>query len=347
VLPRITNLLDFIICITNDAIRDFDYTSQQAQTDIDHGKYAPLADRLKITHEYIDLSIFSPEIEDNSSFDRHFRVVILTILNKYYNLFIHSHLCNIQPIHLESEIITYSIFNSIVNICQKDTAKMNMKNYKIISNILMNIIIEKIDTTHRISDQDRTILRSIIIHTAQSEIIEDEIYDNSLKKWNSQCLSKGITIHTRNVFTMSVKEICEELSTYTPFLRISAPMLIQEIDKNCNDDTCEKNPKLRLNILIDKLLMVRSLIISYFYIGKLNITYKTPDNTVKTILVDIDSSEAIATLKSKIFNKIGIEPSHQHLMIKKPYVTIVHLENDRTIASYNITNNTELTLSIQ
>jgi hypothetical protein len=347
VLPRITNLIDFIICITNDAIRDFDYTSQQTQTDIDHGKYAPLPDRLKITHDYIDLSIFSPEIEDNSSFDRHFRLVILTILNKYYNLFIHSHLCNIQPIHLESEIITYSIFNSIVNICQKETAKMNMKNYKIISNIFMNIIIEKIDTTHRISDQDRTIIRSILIHTAQSEIIEDEIYDNSLKKWNSQCLSKGITIHTRNVFTMSVKEICEELSTYTPFLRISAPMLIQEIDKNCNDDTCEKNPKLRLNILIDKLLMVRSLIISYFYIGKLNIIYKTPDNTVKTILVDIDSSETIATLKSKIFNKIGIEPSHQHLMIKMPYVPIVHLENDRTIASYNIRNNTELTLSIQ
>ena len=68
-LPRITNLLDFIICITNDAIRDFDYTSQQAQTDIDHGKYAPLADRLKITHEYIDLSIFSPET-NNARSDR-------------------------------------------------------------------------------------------------------------------------------------------------------------------------------------------------------------------------------------------------------------------------------------
>jgi len=349
VLPRITNLVDFIICITNDVIQNFDYTSQQTQTDIDNGKYAPLSDALKTTHEYIDLSIFTQEPIHNtiSSFNNHFRLVILTILNKYYKLFVDNHLCNIEPIHLESETITYSMFNSIVNICQKETAKFNMKHYKMISNILNNIIIQKIDISHTISEQDKTILKSIIIYTATTPVNEDEIYSKSLKKWNSQCLSKGVTINTHNVFTMTIKEICEELSTYSEFLRISVPSLIQEIDKNCNDDTCEKNQQLRLHILIDKLLMVRSLIISYYYIGQLRITYKTRDSTEKTIVVNVDSSETISTLKSKIFNKIGIEPSHQHLMIKKPYITIVHLENDRTIASYNITNNIELTLCIQ
>ena len=51
--------------------------------------------------------------------------------------------------------------------------------------------------------------------------------------------------------------------------------------------------------------------------------------------------------KTKIYNKEGIDPSHQHLMIRKPYSTIVHLENDRTIASYKIQNNSELALSIR
>jgi L-cysteine desulfidase len=87
--------------------------------------------------------------------------------------------------------------------------------------------------------------------------------------------------------------------------------------------------------------------ISFNYAGQLKIKYTTPDHIEKTVLISVDTSETILTLKTKIYNKEGIDPSYQHLMIKKPYSTIVHLENDRTIASYKIQNNSELALSIQ
>ena len=49
-----------------------------------------------------------------------------------------------------------------------------------------------------------------------------------------------------------------------------------------------------------------------------------------------------------IFNKKVIDRSNQDLLLNNSKVLpTIHLNNDRTIASCNITNNNELTLSIQ
>jgi hypothetical protein len=354
VLPRITNLVDFILCIINDVIRDFNYKDPQTQIDIDNGKYRPLSDEQNKQIEYIDLSIFGQEPMEvmlkrdgtSAEFNNHFRLVILTILNKYYKLLVDHHLLDIEPIKLEMETISFNDFNRIVNICNRESAKLNMAKYKIISNKTVNLLINKIDTSKFISVENSSLLKSIIIQTETFDINEDEIYYKSLNKWRSQCLSKDTTIEKKNVFSMTAAEICEELSSYREFIMSNAPVVIDTIDLHCNQDT-EKDPKIRLKMLIDRLLLIRSMMISFNYAGQLKIKYTTPDHIEKTVLISVDTSETILTLKTKIYNKVGIVPSHQHLMIKKPYSTIVHLQNDRTIASYNIQNNSELALSIQ
>ena len=358
VLPRITNLVDFIICITNDVIQDFDYTSHQTKTDIDNGKYSPLNAELKLEHNYTDLSIFHHEIIHDldrhlgitNIFNNHFRLVILTILNKYYNLFVNYDLFTIQKIHLETEIITTHMFNTIANICQKEIAKKNMQNYKLISNEIIDTINGKIDLSLTISEKDRAILKSIIILSVKTQETDDEIYSKSLKRWKSQCLSKAVNINTKNVFTMTVDEICVELSTYSDFLKQYPPNFTQDIYNLCNEKTCVLKPETRLRNLMNILAKVRSSLIILNYIGQLYITYTTSDNTEKTIVIYVDSSETIGTLKSKIFNKEGIVASHQELLLNQDFLekdSYVYFQNDKTIASYKIKNNTELRLLIE
>ena len=57
VMQRITNLVDFFICIVNDTIRDFNYRLEQ--TDINLGKYCPLSlEQRKSNIDYTNLNIF-------------------------------------------------------------------------------------------------------------------------------------------------------------------------------------------------------------------------------------------------------------------------------------------------
>lgn len=356
VLARLQNFVDFIICIINDVIGDFDYTMQQAN--IDNGKYRPLSfGQRTLSLDYADMSIFGEETsyritqfnadDSSSSFNNHFRLVILTILNRYYKLFVDNNIIDIDRITLVPETITVSIFNTIVSICNKEIAKVRMNNYKIISNKTIDIISEKIDISDSITEKNKTILKSIIIHTTKTQVSPNELYNIFLKKWNVQCLSNGITINTKNVNTMNVKEICNELSTYSEFIEHITYQLIEELSRNCVEQTCEKDPDLRLKMMRNTLLKIRSKIILYYYNGHLQIIFKNEDNTEKTIIVDVDSSETIFTLKSRIFSKEGIDPLRQHLMIKEPYSTIIHLENNKTIASYKILNNSKLSLSIK
>ena len=90
-MRRITNLVDFIICITNDVIGNFDYKKEYHN--IDNGKFRPLSIIQNETNDYINMFVFGDEIDKDDptgSFYNHFRLVILTILNKYYNLFINN-----------------------------------------------------------------------------------------------------------------------------------------------------------------------------------------------------------------------------------------------------------------
>jgi hypothetical protein len=356
VLGRLENFVDFIICIINDVISDFDYKLQQ--NDIDNGKYRPLSlAQRDMSLDYIDMSLFGEETsyritpfnadDSSSSFNNHFRLVILTILNRYYKLFIDNNVIDIDKIILAPEKITISIFNNIVNICNKEITKVTMNNYKIISNKTIDIISEKIDISDSINERDKTILKSFLIHATKKQLSADELYIFFLKKWNVQCLSRGITLNTKNVNTMNIKEICNELSTYSEFIDHITYQLIEELSRNCVEQTSEKNPDLRLKMMRNTLLKIRSKIILYYYNGHLKIIFKNEDGIEKTIIVDVDSSETIFTLKSKIFRQEGIDPLRQHLMIKEPYSTIIHLEDNKTIASYKILNNSTLSLSIK
>jgi large subunit ribosomal protein L40e len=353
VLGRLQNMVDFIICIVNDVISHFNYKLEQA--DIDNGKYRPLSlEQRKLSVDYTDISIFGKETsytlspfnadDSSSSFNNHFRSVILTILNRYYKLFVDNHIIDIEKITLYPETITVSTFNSIVSICNKEIAKSKINNYKFISKKIIDIIIEKIDI---ISEEHQLMLKSLIKQSKKADVINDELYNKLLKKWNVQCLSHKITINNKNVHSMNIEEICHELSSYTELLQHNAPELIQELSENCYGESSVKNSDLLVKIMRNTLLNIRSKIILYYYNGQLEITFKTQDNTEKTINIDIDSSETIFTLKSKIFIKEGITPSRQHLMIKEPYSTIVHLEDSKTIASYKILNNSKLSLVIK
>jgi hypothetical protein len=222
-----------------------------------------------------------------------------------------------------------------------------MYNYKIISNKTIDIISEKIDISDSITEKHKTILKSIIIQTTKTQISPNELYNKFLKKWNVQCLSHGITVNTKNVNTMNVEEICNELSTYSDFVEHITYQLIEQLRRNCVEQTCEKDPDLRLRMMRNTLLKIRSKIILYYYNGHLQIILKNEDDTEKTIIVNVDSSETISTLKSRIFRQEGIDPLRQHLMIKEPFSTIIHLENNKTIASYKILNNSKLSLSIK
>lgn len=277
VLQRITNLVDFIICIVNDNIRNFDYT--QEQVDIDNGKYRPLSDEQKKENiDYINLSIFGQETiyngytryqdDSSSEFNNHFRAVILTILNKYYKLFSENKIIKIQPIILEGETITINRFNKIADICEKEKSRSNIKFYKSISDKLYEIVTEKIDITENMSDENKLLLKSILEQTANKELLNNLLYDELLNVWNVQCPSKSNNINNKHIYEMTEEEICKELTNYTDFTQ-TIYKIRQEIQQNCNAETMDVNRDKRLKILIHNLLIARSNYILYNYSGQL------------------------------------------------------------------------------
>jgi len=355
VLERITNLLDFIICITNDVIGNFNYETEHDA--IENGKYRPLSlEQKQSMPDFTDLSIYGQEttyysnqMSDNSSssFNNHFRLVILTILNKYYKLLVENNIINIELTTLHPEIISINRFNTITNICNKHTAISNMIYYKMISNQISNIITEKIDSVSAIPEEDRERLRSIILQTDTEEIKDERIYDNLIvNTWNGVCFSKGVNINTKKIFDMNITEICAELNKYYELISIYSQILKDEIYRKCTEQPSDENKEKHLFDLRYLLFKIRRYMITYYYIGHLNILFKQPNNTDKIIIVNIDSSETIAQLKSKIFDIEKIDPSRQKLIYSK-FVEVINLENDMTIASYEIPNKSSIRLVIE
>jgi hypothetical protein len=399
VLQRITNLVDFIICIVNDNIRNFDYTREQV--DIDNGKYRPLSDEQKKEKiDYINLSIFGQETiynrstikEDDSSseFNNHFRAVILTILNKYYKLFSENKIINIQPIIVESETITINMFNKIADICEKEKSRSNIKFYKSISDKFIELVTEKIDIIEPISDENKLALKSILKQTENIEL-NNLLYDELLKGWNVQCPSSSNNINYKYIYEMTEEEICKELTNYTDFTQ-NIHKINKEIELNCNTETMDVNREKRLKILTDNLLIARSNYILYNYNGQLefkliiisktkpNLTLLSMPHTVtetssdkstsfeskrndddyqttkklindnkiyKIIKLDVDSSDTIFMLKSKIYNIEGIPELDQQIIFEWNFEQIIiHLEDHRTLSSYKIRNNSTLTVLI-
>lgn len=305
ILQRMTNLLDFIICITSDIIIDFDYLNEIKAKE----------------------NLFFEE----TTIDNYFRLVILAIFNKCYKLFVDNTIINRESIVLQPEIINVEMFNKNQNICDTETDQLNMKNYKNILNKIIDLITEKIDTNSDISERSKMVLKSLIIILTPIKDKEDEICNEVLTNWKNYCLCKGECIETKNVLTMNFEEICHEICRYSSLIGIP----------NINTEQIQ-NSELPIDVLRNQLLMIRSISIQYCYIGQLYIEYIISDNIEKTIVIDVDSSETISILKSKIYDIEGIDPSHQELNFQE-----IHLDNDRTILNYKIPNKSTLKLIIR
>lgn len=258
VLQRITNLADFLVCISTDSIRHFNVdTERQA---IENGKYCPFSPvQTDGGSDYTNLSIFGkqgvymtktarPSVDNASSpFNKHFRTSILATLNKWYQLFVHNGIMTVIPSEFAPQRITVADFNEIANVCNKPVTKINLKNYKIISNAITEVV-----TDFDLGEPTHSQLESMLVRTARTEEInEDELYKQVLKRESAVCVSKDAGISKKNVFEMSPLEIENELGSYSDFIAV-----IVGLQERISDTI--RNPRTNINTLREIILDVRT-----------------------------------------------------------------------------------------
>jgi cell fate (sporulation/competence/biofilm development) regulator YlbF (YheA/YmcA/DUF963 family) len=371
VLQRITNLIDFLICISCDSVREFTVDERQ---EIEHGKYCPLSQvQMETGINYADLSIPGEQgkymykndrnivVTDDarSPFNAHFRLAILATLHSYYQSFVDSGIVQMTQTEFTPEPRTVAEFNKIAGACNKRVAQTNIKNYKIIS---VKAGVMTAATTA--SQESMSLLHSVLkitSFTSDEEINEDALYNSIL---NSQsCVSERAQIGKKNVYEMTEDEMKREIDSYSHFVQSETTMVdVKTIDGTMAsvvgdlgkyitqkiEAASMKPPSEKITIYRNILLDIRMRKMGYNYIGQLRIIVPNPHGGRSDFVVDVDSStDTLSNLTSSIRDKLKIDPSLQHqLSFHAPTGTKSLVTDSRTIAEHKIPKNSRMTLVI-
>ena len=217
VLKRLTNLVDFIICISCDSVQKFKPTQDEI-TAVKNGKYCSLL-RTNLT-DYTDLSIpgdeetyvVSRETGDTdntlSRFNAYFRVAIMTTLNAYYQLFVGEGglvVTDVRAPALPPNEVTVTELNTVLNVCNKEITQHNMEYYKRISIEMMKLF----------KDFGPGLIRSsVFVHETYQQM-----YDRLLPGYLCISISPESQIRTSDVSKLDEQEILSELASYSDFMK--------------------------------------------------------------------------------------------------------------------------------
>jgi hypothetical protein len=373
VLQRITNLIDFLICISCDSVRKFTVDERQA---IEDGKYCPLSKgQMDAGIDYADLSIPGEQgdyayknerditVNDNarSPFNAHFRLAILATLHTYYQLFVDSGIVQMTQIEFIPEPKTVAEFNKIAGVCNKRVAQTNIKNYKIIS-VKAGVMTAATTASHESMSSLHSLLK-ITSLTSDEEINEDALYNGILNSQSSSCVSERAQIGKKNVYEMTEDEMKREIDSYSDFVGSETTMVdVKTIDGTMAsvvsnlgryitqkiEEASVKPHSEKIKIYRDILLDIRMRKMRYNYIGQLQIVVPNPHGRSDFFVVDVDSStDTLSNLMSNIRDKLKIDPSLKHqLSFHAPTGTKYPDIDSKPIAEHKIPNNGRMTLII-
>jgi len=138
VLPRLRNFLDFIMCIVNENIINFNKDTMNIRC------FRPLLDRN--TPDYIDMTNCNITPEE-LNYEDDYRYVLLTILCRYSNTILNYRVFDhIDHISMIAKPISVKDFNIYIGSCKKEFIIINSRGFGVISNYFRDIFISKLDT---------------------------------------------------------------------------------------------------------------------------------------------------------------------------------------------------------
>jgi hypothetical protein len=137
VMPRLTNFLDFILCIVNENIINFNPAVDNIRC------FRPLESRIDV--DYIDMK--KCKILPNTlTHEDDYRFVIITIFSRFANLILKNRFIdNIDMVKLTANPISKDDFNRYVNACNRDYMTKQDTSYANISLEFKKICQKKID----------------------------------------------------------------------------------------------------------------------------------------------------------------------------------------------------------
>lgn len=262
VLKRLTNLVDFIICISCDSVQKFKPTPDEI-TAVKNGKYCSLL-RTNPT-DYTDLSIpgdretyfvsgeKGPTDNTRSLFNAYFRVAIMTTLKSYYDLFVGEGGLDVTDVPaLPTNEVTVTELNAVLNVCNKGITQPNMESYKRISIEMMKLFE---------GFGPGLIRSSVFVHETYQQM-----YDRLLPGYLCISISPESKIITSDVSKLGEQQILSELKLYSDFMKSQTITVTDKtgksvsttlkqgvdafIEKTCPLEGHEKIKRLR-NTLID------------------------------------------------------------------------------------------------